>query len=94
MRHEAWHENQQSGWEQARMISFYVLKGANYKVNKFQDVIVLPWEPEPGAAFPPADPEEMQKFSDEADKVYKMMNPAGYEAYMKAKQQKQALQQP
>lgn len=86
MRYRAYLENKHDGWEQARMISFYIIKTVDSKdkYKNFKDLIRLPWEEEKRKAKP-LDTASMQKFSDEADELLKQINPAAYAAYMAGK---------
>ncbi len=90
MRYRAWEQNQHAGWEQARMISFWVVKtvDAKKRFKKFEDLMRLPWETKT-PKLKPVDPEAMQKFSDEADEVLKVLNPEAWEAYQKGKAAKE-----
>lgn len=90
MRYRAYQKNQHAGWEQARMISFWIVKtvDAKNKFKKFEDLMRLPWEAPEKPKFERVAKAAMQEFSDEADEVLRIVNPAAYEAYMagKAKQ--------
>jgi len=56
------------------------------------DIILFPWDATPEPLFQPISEAELKPFSDEADEVLKKTNPAAWEAFMKAKAEKEAHQ--
>lgn len=83
---KAWEEAQQSEWERARYVAFYVVKTVDSK-NRFrrmQQLTRFPWEA--GPVFPKMSAAEMQRFDNEADEVLRKTNPELYALYMAGKQ--------
>lgn len=87
-------ERFRTGWEQSRFVAFHVVKTVDSK-NDFRrvtDIILFPWDATPEPLFQPISEAELQPFSDEADEILKKTNPAAWEAFMKAKAEKEAHQ--
>lgn len=87
-------ERFRTGWEQSRFLAFNVVKtvdSENY-FRRVTDIILFPWDATPEPLFQPISEAELKPFSDEADEVLKKTNPAAWEAFMKAKAEKEAHQ--
>jgi len=87
-------ERFRNGWEQSRFLAFNVVKTVDSE-NYFRmvtDIILFPWDATPEPLFQPISEAELKPFSDEADEVLKKTNPAAWEAFMKAKAEKEAHQ--
>jgi len=87
MRRKAWLQNRQI-MEAARFVAFHVIKTVDIKsrFTKLTDIVRFEWEPAP--QFEPWDKEEMEKFSEQADKALEKLNPAAYAVYMAGKKKK------
>lgn len=73
-------------------MAFHVIKTVDTQ-NDYRtvtDIILFPWDAIPEPLFQPVSEAELQPFSDEADEVLKKTNPAAWEAYMKAKAEKES----
>lgn len=91
-RRKAYEKNQQYGWEQARFISFYVVKtvDAKNKIKNEQDLAMFPWDEKPKESeLKPLTDAEWDKIDEEMDAALKVLNPKVYEEYMAGKAAKQ-----
>lgn len=88
-RFEQWQNHSNEAWEQARMISFWVVKTVDSK-NKFRlysDLIEFSWDEK--AEITPQSEEERQQFSEEADKVFAELYPEAYAKILEAQKAQQ-----
>jgi hypothetical protein len=74
---------QRVSWEQSRYIAFHAIKVGDSKnrLKKLDDLGKFPWEK---SKVIQQSPEDLQKFSDEADEVLRVMYPGLYEKYQSA----------
>lgn len=91
-RRRAWLENR-PGMEEARFVAFHVMKAAGAKIQRLTQVCKFPWETSQTVEFAPITKEELDKFSDEADRVLEKTNPEAYKRYMALKNQSQQQEQ-
>lgn len=78
-------------WEQSRFIAAFAVDPGFWSKKKgdFTELIRFPWEVEKPKEVTPEQQAAFDKFSDDADLVYKKMNPEGYERYMAKKKLKE-----
>lgn len=83
---KALESSQRLSWEQSRYIAFHAIKVGDSKnrLKRLTDLGKFPWEMTV-KKFEPITRDEHDKFSDEADEVLRLTNPAAYEAYIKGK---------
>lgn len=83
-RQKAWTEGVQRDWEQARFVGFWMLKTVDSKnrIRSPEKLIRFPWEEMQTVEFAPITKEELDRFSDEADKVLEKTNPDAYARYI------------
>lgn len=76
-----------NGLEEARLISFYVLKAGGFKIRRLTQVIRFPWDKrEPLVkGFQEWDSPEMKAWDEEADRALAVLNPEAYARYMEGK---------
>ncbi len=79
----AWLENRR-GMEEARFLAFLMLKSldAKNRLRRLTDVMRFPWEEPEKVEFEPITKEELDRFSDEADRILEKTNPEAYKRYM------------
>ena len=79
-----------NGMEEARFISFHVMKAAGFKVRRFTQIAKFPWDVfVPSVKLEAWDSPEMLKFSEEADRALAVLNPEAYAQYMEGKRQRE-----
>lgn len=87
-RRRAWLQNRH-GMEEARFVAFYVLKAAGFKVRRFDQVARFPWEKRRRIQWEEQSREELQEFSEAADRALAVLNPEAYARYMEGRAAKQ-----
>ena len=94
-RQKAWSEGVQREWEQAQLISFFIVKTVDSKnrIRSPESLIRFPWQKLQKVEFEPITKEELDRFSDEADKILEKTNPEAYKRYMAIKNQPQQQEQ-
>ncbi len=80
----AWLDNRQ-GMEEARFVAYHVMKAGGFKVRRLTDIIRFPWEEVQKIEFEPITKEELDRFSEEADRILEKTNPAAFARYMALK---------
>ena len=88
-RRKAYLQNR-NGMEEARFISFWVMKAAGAKIRRVTQLAKFPWDVVQRTVKLEAwDSPEMLKFDREADEALRILNPEAYEAYMEGKRQRE-----
>lgn len=80
-----------NGMEEARFISYHILKAGGFKIRRVTQVAKFPWDVfAPSIKLEAWDSPEMLKFSEEADRALAVLNPEAYAKYMEGKRQREA----
>lgn len=75
-----------NGMEEARFISFWVMKAAGAKIRRVTQIARFPWDVfTPSVRLEAWDSPAMLKFDEEADKALAVLNPEVYAKYMEGK---------
>jgi hypothetical protein len=75
-----------NGMEEARFVSFNVMKAAGAKIRRVQQICRFPWDVvERRVKLEAWDSPAMLKFDREADEALKILNPEAYAKYMEGK---------
>lgn len=92
-REAAAYEAIKTGWEQTRFLAYVMAKTVDTKkrIKRPADLLEFPWDGKARKTkFKRISMADLQQFSDEADEVLRITNPAAYAAYMAGKQQQHA----